>query len=110
MTQVQQIAQNFGYVLKGGTRAAQNSVDSVFCCDLLSLAVAHMPEGCAWVTVMANKNTLAVAHLREAACVIFAHGIVPDAETLATAREKNIALLISPDPVFATAKAVEGMF
>ena len=35
-----------------------------FCCDLLSIAMGRAPAGCAWVTVMGNMNTLAVAHWR----------------------------------------------
>ena len=36
-------------------------VTSVECCDLLSVAMGNLPSGCAWVTVMSNINTLAVA-------------------------------------------------
>ena len=32
--------------------------------DLLSLAMARAPADCAWVTVMGNMNTVAVATLR----------------------------------------------
>ena len=45
-----------------------------FCCDLLSIAMSRAPAGCAWVTVMANMNTLAVAALTDCACVILAEG------------------------------------
>ena len=47
-------------------------ISKLFCCDLLSIAMGKLPENSAWVTVMANINTLAVAMLAEAACIIFA--------------------------------------
>ena len=40
-------------------------IEKVFCCDLLSIAMGRAPTGCAWVTVMANLNTLAVASLAD---------------------------------------------
>ena len=41
-----------------------------YCCDLLSIAMGNAPAGSAWCTVMSNMNTLAVAALAEASCVI----------------------------------------
>ncbi len=53
-------------------------ITTPFCCDLLSIAMGRAPSGCAWVTVMGNMNTLAVAALTDAACVILAEGAVLD--------------------------------
>ena len=48
------------------------AITSVYCCDLLSVAMGHAPAGSAWVTVMGNINTLAVVALTDAACVVLA--------------------------------------
>ncbi len=56
-------------------RETDRSITKPFCCDLLSIAMGKAPEGCAWVTVMGNMNTLAVASLTDAACVILAEGV-----------------------------------
>ena len=45
-----------------------------FCCDLLSVAMGKAPESSAWVTVMGNINTLAVAVLTDVACIVLAEG------------------------------------
>ena len=37
---------------------ADRAVDTVFCCDLLSVAMARAPESCAWVTVIGNNNAV----------------------------------------------------
>lgn len=50
------------------------AITSVYCCDLLSVAMGHAPAGSAWVTVMGNINTLAVVALTDAACVVLAGG------------------------------------
>ena len=49
-----------------------------FCCDLLSIAMGQAPSGSAWVTVMSNLNTLAVASLADVACVILAENAQTD--------------------------------
>ncbi len=77
-----------------------------FCCDLLSIAMGRAPEGCAWITVMGNLNTLAVASLTETACVILAEGSVLDDAAAKKASEQKITVLKTEMPVFDAALAV----
>ena len=87
---------------------APRPVESVFCCDLLSLAMSRARAGCAWVTVMANLNTVAVATLTDAACLVYAEGISPPEGCVAKAAEEGIAVYTSPLPVYETARAIDG--
>ena len=75
-------------------------VTKIFCCDLLSIAMSKAPAGCVWVTVMGNRNTLAVASLADAACIVLAEGVSLDEGTLAKAGEEGIAVLATELPVF----------
>lgn len=75
-------------------------VTKPYCCDLLSIAMSKMPQGAAWVTVMANVNTLAVASLTDAACIILAEGCNFDQASLEKAKEKGITVLRSQLPIF----------
>ena len=43
----------------------ERKIGKVFCCDLLSIAMGRAPADCAWVTVMGNVNTIAVATLAD---------------------------------------------
>jgi DRTGG domain. len=74
-----------------------------YCCDLLSVAMGKMPQGAAWVTVMANVNTLAVAALADAACVILAEGSRLDEAAKTKAREQGITVMYTDLPVFEAA-------
>jgi len=74
-----------------------------YCCDLLSVAMGKMPSGSAWVTVMGNVNTLAVASLADAACVILAEGINLDEQALEKAKEQEITVLRTTLPIFEAA-------
>ena len=85
-------------VLSAGS--PDREVTRVFCCDLLSIAMSKAPAGCVWVTVMGNRNTLAVASLSEAACIVLAEGVSLDEGTLARAGEEGIAVLATELPVF----------
>lgn len=81
-----------------------------FCCDLLSIAMGKAPAGCAWVTVMANINTLAVAELTDAACIILAEESVLDGPGLKKAEQEGIMVFRTEMSVFEAALSVHEMF
>ena len=62
------------FTLKTAGDPAKN-IGKVFCCDLLSIAMGRAPSKSAWVTVMGNRNTLAVASLADISCIVLAEGI-----------------------------------
>ena len=78
----------------------EREISKVFCCDLLSIAMSKAPSDSVWVTVMGNKNTLAVASLTDVACIVLAEGVSLDEGTLAKAEEEGIAILATELPVF----------
>ncbi|MCI8741563.1 MAG: hypothetical protein HFG62_08005 [Lachnospiraceae bacterium] len=81
-----------------------------FCCDLLSIAMGRAPAGCAWVTVMGNMNTLAVATLADAACIIMAEGTALDDIAMKKAKDQEITVLATELPVFdAALKVYQGL-
>lgn len=77
-----------------------------FCCDLLSIAMSKVPAGAAWVTVMGNLNTLAVATLTEATCVILAEGVTLDEAALKKAESEGVTILETDLPIFLAALRV----
>ena len=94
----------FGVVNAG--EGLEREITKPFCCDLLSIAVGRAPEGCAWVTVMGNMNTLAVASLADAACVIMAEGAALDEAARKKAADQEITVLETEEPIFEAALAV----
>lgn len=99
--------QMFHVVNQGDEEERQITIP--FCCDLLSIAMGRAPAGCAWVTVMANINTLAVAALADAACIILAEGVSLDDAAKNKAEVQGITVLSTDMPVFEAALAVYGM-
>ena len=76
-------------------------ISKIFCCDLLSIAMAKAPKDGVWVTVMGNRNTLAVATLADVACIVLAEGATFDEATLEQARTEGIAVVRTESSVLA---------
>lgn len=74
-----------------------------FCCDLLSIAMSKSPAGAAWITVMGNVNTIAVATLTDVSAVIIAEDMTLDAFALDKAKEQGVIVLATPLPIFEAA-------
>lgn len=93
------IQKGFFKVLTEGEKP-DREISVPFCCDLLSIAMGKMPAGAAWVTVMANINTLAVAALAEASCIILAEDSHLDDVAAQKAKEQGITVLETELPIF----------
>ena len=74
----------------------------VYCCDLLSIAMAGAPMDSAWTTVMGNRNVVAVASLADVAVVILCAGQRYDEDAISAA-QGTVTLLCSEEPVYETA-------
>lgn len=98
---VKELVEKTGFsVIHMAEGAEETEITKTYCCDLLSVAMSRVPEGAAWVTVMSNLNTLAVASLTEAACVIIAEGAAVDEPVREKAKQQDITLLYTELPVF----------
>jgi hypothetical protein len=82
------------------------AITEPFCCDLLSFAMSKASARAAWITVMGNINTLAVATLTEVSCIILAHGVMLDEMALEKAKTQNITVLCTDLSIFDAAYTV----
>lgn len=81
-------------------------ISGVYCCDLLSVVMSKAFAGCAWVTVMANINSVAVATLADISCIVLCETGSVDEKMLFKAEQQNINIFKSNMPVFETALAI----
>jgi len=72
--------------------AATREVTTAYCGDLLSDVMAHCQPGAVWFTVQAHINTIAVAELRDMACIVLVNGVSPDPQTTARAKAQGVIL------------------
>lgn len=81
----------------------ERPIEGAYCGDLLSMVMGRAKENDAFVTVMANVNTIAVAVLADVACIILCEGIHFDDMSRARAEQQDACVLESDEPSFAVA-------
>ena len=67
-------------------------VQGAYCGDLLSDVLANIEPNSIWFTIQGHVNIIAVAQLREVACICLVNGAAPDPKTVAKARSLGISL------------------
>jgi len=75
-------------------------IKGVYCCDLLSVVMGRAKADFAWVTVMGNVNSIAVAVLTDVACIVIAENVPLDASAKIRAEEKKVTVLRTKLPIF----------
>lgn len=74
--------------------------------DLLSWVMGRARSGQAWITIMSNINTVAVASLADVACVILAEGVTLPEDVRRAAEEREICVLSTGRTAYETAVAL----
>jgi len=83
--------------------APDREIEGGYVGDLLSWVMGNAPHGCAWITIMTNRNIVAVAQLLDLACIIVAEDCQVPADVLELAREQEVNVLSWPRDAFALA-------
>ena len=108
---VKEICEKCGFdlVVNGDT---DRNISGVYCCDLLSVVMSKGFEDCAWVTIMNNLNSVAVASLIDMSCIVLAGDLPADESLVEKATSQGINVISSHLPIFETAlnihKAING--
>ncbi len=97
---VTKLVENLGFSVLWKGDMGDEKIIRPYCCDLLSIAMGKLPANSAWVTVMGNINTVAVAVLTECACIILAEGAAADEAMLSKVRQQGITLMATDLTVF----------
>ena len=103
---VKELAEKLNLTIVTGDQSLEREVDSIYCCDLLSIVMGRAPADCAWITVMGNMNAVAVAVLADVSCIILAENVRCDEEGKQKAISQDVAILYSEQPIYETAAAV----
>lgn len=99
-----EIARQLGWERACGDGGAE--VLGCYCGDLLSWVMARAPAGSAWLTVMGNVNVVAVASLRDLACVVVTDGAALDPDALDRAVRQGITVYTTAGSTYECAAAL----
>ncbi|MBR3841404.1 MAG: hypothetical protein IKM20_09730 [Erysipelotrichales bacterium] len=93
---VNELSKLMGCTAYGDDEALNKNVDSLYIGDLLSWVMGHAEADQAWLTVQSHINIIAVALLKEVACVVIIEDAEIPQETLDKANEEHLAILSTP--------------
>ena len=77
--------------------------------DLLSWVMGRAPEDCAWLTVMGNINSIAVATLADVSCIILVENAALDAEAKRKADMHGVTILQTEENSYSLAVKIHGL-
>jgi len=92
---VREFAEKLSMKVITGEASLNREVSGVYAGDLLSWVMSHAGKGDAWITVLTNLNTVAVALLTEVSCIIIPEGVAVEEATVKKADQEGIAILCS---------------
>lgn len=76
-----------------GEEHLEKEIKGGYVSDLLSDVMGFAREGEVWITLQTHKNVIAIASLKELACVILVKGFEPDPDMLEQAKQEEIPIL-----------------
>ncbi|MFZ2537457.1 MAG: DRTGG domain-containing protein [Oscillospiraceae bacterium] len=95
-----EMAQRLGLKVINIGEGKKRNIGGVYCCDLLSIVMGRAKEDDAWITVMGNINSIAVAVLSDVSCIILSENMQLDIDGLAKAKGQDVCVLASELPTF----------
>ena len=77
--------------------------------DLLSWVMGRAPADSAWLTVMGNINSIAVATLADVSCIVLVENAALDAEARAKAEMHDVTILQTEEDSYSLAVKIHGL-
>lgn len=90
---IKELCEEFDLTVISGSDHLNRKVDGCYTGDLLSWVMARLPANAAWLTVMGNLNAIAVACLKDAACIILTDSAPLDEDAKKQALQRRVPVL-----------------
>ena len=92
---IKDIVKTLDLQVMSGEEFLEREVTGGYAGDLLSDVLANSKKGNLWITLQIHQNIIAVASAKELSGIIIVNGRKPEEETLKSAQEEKIPVLIS---------------
>ncbi len=86
--------------LKTKEETGKNTIEGVYCGDLLSWVMSKAKAGNVWITIQSHINVIAVASLIGIPAIIIVEGSDVDQSVIDKAQEEEIAIFITHKPAY----------
>jgi serine kinase of HPr protein (carbohydrate metabolism regulator) len=97
---VSELIEKAGLTVYTGAEGLDTEITGGYVSDLLSDVMGNAREGNVWITLQNHMNVIAVASLKELACIVLVKGIKPMPEIIEKAKEEGISVLGSSEHTF----------
>ena len=105
---VQQMMERFGWTAFA-LPDPEREVRGGYAGDLLSWVMGRAPADAAWLTIMSNRNIIAVAALTDCAAILLCEDVVPDEGVAELAMARGVNLLGTQESAFSQAAGLAGL-
>ena len=100
---VKELVNELNLTVLSGQQGLDREIDGCYVSDLLSDVMGNAEMNNVWVTLQTHKNVMAIASLKELACVILVKGQTASDDTLEQSNEEGIPFLSTNMQTFETA-------
>ena len=90
---VKELVEKLNLKVLCGESGLDRDIDGCYVSDLLSDVMGNAEMGNVWVTLQTHKNVMAIASLKELACVILVKGLTASEDTVEQSNEEGIPFL-----------------
>lgn len=97
---VTELARQLDLTIFTGEIGIENEISGGYVSDLLSDVIGNAAEGNVWITLQNHLNVVAIASLKDLACIVLVNGITPSIEVVKKANEEMVPILGSKDKTF----------
>jgi serine kinase of HPr protein (carbohydrate metabolism regulator) len=90
---VRELVEKLNLKVVSGENGLDRDIDGCYVSDLLSDVMGNAEMGNVWVTLQTHKNVMAIASLKELACVILVKNLMPSDDTIEQSNDEGIPFL-----------------
>lgn len=90
---VRDLVEKLDLKVLSGSAGLDRDVDGCYVSDLLSDVMGNAEMGNVWVTLQTHKNVMAIASLKELACVVLVKDNKPSDDTVEQSEEEGVPFL-----------------
>lgn len=103
---VKDLVEKLNLKVLAGANGLDREIDGCYISDLLSDVMGNAQEGNIWITLQTHKNVMAVASLKEIACIILVKNLTANEDTVNQSNEEGLPLLQTSLPTYGIAGKV----
>ncbi|HHT03435.1 MAG TPA: serine kinase [Bacteroidales bacterium] len=97
---VRELKEKLNLRLVSGEEGLDNVIDGGYTSDLLSDVMGNAEMGQCWITLQTHKNIMAIASLKDLACIVLVKDLEPNSDTIEQSNQEGIPILTTSKEAF----------